>query len=220
MKKIISFVLLFCLSLNVMAGTVGVQKLERQLDDYKFAMTVEWDQKDQNFKDAKTKEFYGALEKIIREDGLSQLEIMALMEKKLVNHTALEALRLKLALLGNTSSPETLAKALESSTKDMYSQGASWNGEVVIPLAIGVIVVAVIAYKWWWEKNHVCAEWQYVDYECDDSYWDDRTCTTHSGTDEDGNSYSYDECSSYWHEEYTTTCGPQNHCVRYEEVQK
>ncbi len=200
--------------MNVMAGTAGALKLERSLDDYQFAMTVEWDQKDVKFKDAKTKEFYTALEKIIKEDGVTQLEIMGLMEKKLLNHQALEALRLKLALLGNAASPEALAKSLEASSKDMYSQGASWNGEIVIPLAIGVIVVAVIAYKWWWEKNHVCAEWQLVD-DCVDTYWDDQTCTTH--TDSDG--YDYETCDSYWHEEYTTTCGPMNHCVRYEKVQ-
>lgn len=213
MKKMISLVLLFCLSLNVMADTAGVLKLERQLDDYKYAMTVEWDQKDVKFKDAKTKEFYAGLEKLVREDGVSQLEIMALMEKKFVNHKALEALRLKLALLGNAKSPETLAKALEDSSKDMYTQGASWNGEIVIPLAIGIIVVAVIAYKWWWEKNHVCDQWQETD-GCVDSYWDDRTCTTH--TDSDGD--SYETCDSYWHEEYTTTCGLMEKCVSYRKI--
>jgi hypothetical protein len=213
MKKIISFVLLFCLSLNVMAGTVGSQKLERQLDDYKFAMTVEWDQKDQKFKDAKTKEFYAALEKIVREDGLTQMEIMALMEKRLVNHTALEVLRLKLALLGNSNSPEGLAKALEASSKDMYSQGASWNGEILLPLAIGVIVIAVIAYKWWWDKNHVCVQWSEA-YECTNSTTDDRNCTSH--TDSDGQ--SYETCDTYWNEEDTETCGLMDHCDEYQKI--
>jgi hypothetical protein len=213
MKKMISIVLLLCLSVNVMAGTAGVQKLEKHLNEYQYAMTVEWDQKDQKFKDAKTKEFNASLEKVIREDGLSQLEVLSLLEKKLISHQALEAIRLKLALLGNTSSPEALTKALESSTKDMYTQGASWNGEVVIPLAIGVIVVAIIAYKWWWEKNHVCAEWELRD-ECVTSNWDDRSCTT--DTDEYGNSDTY--CDTYWNEETTVTCGPMNYCLRYEKI--
>lgn len=215
MKKFASFLLLLCLGTNVMAGTSGVQKLEKQLDDYSFALTVEWDQKDQKFKDAKTKEFYAALEEIVREDGLTQVEILSLLEKKLVNHKVLEALKLKLALLGNTSTPEALAKALESASKDMYSQGASWNGEVVIPLAIGIIVVAVIAYKWWWEKNHYCAEWEYLEYECVTSHWDNRSCTTY--TDDDG--FSRESCDTSWDAETTVTCGPNNHCVRYEKYQ-
>jgi hypothetical protein len=215
MKKIISFVLLLCLSMNVMAGTVGVQKLEKHLDDFQYAMTVEWDQKDEAFKAAKTKEFNAALEKIILEDGIGQLEIMSLLQKKVINKDALNAIQLKLSLLGNASTPEALAKSLEASTKDMYTQGASWNGEVVIPLAIGVIVVAIIAYKWWWEKNHVCAEWELKD-ECVTTNWDDRDCTTE--TDDQG--FSHETCDTYWNAETTVTCGPMNHCVRYEKVPK
>ncbi len=213
MKKMISIVLLLCMSLNVMAGTAGVQKLEKHLNEFQFAMTVEWDQKDQKFKDAKTKEFNAALEKVIREDGVSQLEVMSLLQKKVISKDALNAIQLKLALLGNASSPEALAKSLEGATKDMYTQGASWNGEVVIPLAIGVIVVAIIAYKWWWEKNHVCAEWELRD-ECVTTHWDDRSCTDY--TDEDGHSYT--TCDTYWNEETTVTCGPMNHCLRYEKI--
>ncbi len=199
--------------MNVMAGTAGSLKLERHLDDYQFAMTVEWDQKDLAFKDAKTKEFYAAMEKVIREDGVTQLEVMALMQKKLVSQEAISAMQLKLGLLGNASTPEALAKSLEASSKDMYSRGASWNGEVVIPLAIGVIVVAIIAYKWWWEKNHVCAQWELRD-ECVTTYWDNRSCTTH--TDSDGD--TYETCDSYWQEEDTVTCGPMNYCLRYEKI--
>lgn len=213
MKKIVSIVLLLCLSMNIMAGTAGVQKLEREIDNFKFSMTVEWDQKDQEFKEVKTREFNAALEKILREDGISQLEVMALLQKKVLSSEAINAIQLKLSLLGNSSSPEALTKALESSTQHMYSQGASWNGEVMIPLAIGVIVVAIIAYKWWWEKNHYCAEWEYRD-ECVATSSGGQTCSTH--TDSDG--YSYETCDSYWTETDTITCGPMNHCVRYEKI--
>lgn len=216
MKRLVSLFLLLCLSTNVMAGTVGMNKLERALDEYQFAMTVEWDQKDQKFKEEKTKAFHAAMEEIIREEGVSQLEVMSLLQKKVISHEALQAIQLKLALLGNASTPQALAKSLESSTKDMYSQGASWSGEVIIPLAIGLVVVAVIAYKWWWEKNHVCAEWRYNEYECVTSHWDNRDCTTH--TDEDG--FSYETCDTYWDAETTVTCGPMNTCVRYERIQK
>lgn len=199
--------------MNVIAGTTGVQKLEKHLDNYQYAMTVEWDQKDQVFKAAKTKEFHAAMEKVIKEEGVSQLEIMSLLQRKVVSEKALNAIQLKLSLLGNASSPEALARSLESSTQEMYSQGASWNGDVVVPLAIGVIIVAVIAYKWWWEKNHVCAEWEFRD-ECVTTHWDDQSCSTN--TDENG--FSYETCETYYNAETTVTCGPMNHCVRYEKI--
>lgn len=47
--KLTALLLTFCFSLNVMASTGTVQELERHLDEYQYALTVEWDQKDQSF---------------------------------------------------------------------------------------------------------------------------------------------------------------------------
>ena len=213
MKRIVSLLLLLCLSLNSFAGTIGMQKLERELHEYHFAMTVEWDQKDQAFYDAKTKQFFSSMEKIIREEGISKAEVLTLVEKKLVSHKAIEALKLKLTLLSNVNSSEELARSLQKHAKDMYSQGASWNGEFTFPVVLGIIVIGIIAYKWWWEQNHVCTAWE-ERYDCRTTSWNDQDCDT--WVDEDGN--SYEECDYYYQREDTTTCGMMNFCTSYQEI--
>lgn len=215
MKRIVSLVLLMSMSLNSFAGVIGVQKLERELNEYQFAMTVEWDQKDQKFYDAKTQEFFSGMEKIIREEGLSNQEVLSLVEKKFVSHKAIEALKLKLNLLSKSESPEELAKALQESSKEMYAQGASWNGEIMWPVALGIVIIASIAYKWWWEKNHICSQWE-ERYDCSWKTWSDRHCSTET----DSSGRQYEVCEHYYQKEEIETCGMMNFCLEYKEIQK
>lgn len=213
MRKILSTVLLLCFTLNSFAGVGGTLKLERLLDDYQYSMTVEWDQKDQEFYDAETQKFFTGMAKLIQEEGLTKGEVLTLVERKLVNKSALEALKLKLTLLSGSESTEELARTLKESSKDMYSQGANWNGQVVLIAGIGIVIVAVLAYKWWWDVHHKCVAWE-ERYDCSTSSWDDRNCTTER--DEDGN--TYEDCDYYWQKEVTETCGPMNFCTEYEKI--
>lgn len=213
MRKLLSFILLLCLNLNAFAGVGGTLKLERLIDDYQYVVTVEWDQKNQQFYDQETQKFFAGMQKLIQEESLTKAEVLTLMEKKLVSKNTLESLKLKLSLLSKNESSEDLAKALKDSAKDMYSQGANWNGEVIIPLAIGIVVIAALAYKWWWDVHHKCVAWE-EKYECSTSSWDDRSCWTEY--DEDGTSYQ--ECDYYWQQEVTTTCGMMNSCTEYEKI--
>jgi hypothetical protein len=162
--RIVSLLIAFCFSLNVMASTGTIQELERSLDDYHYSLNVEWDQKDQKFYDSKTKEFFDKLETLIKEEGLSQKEIINLVERKVNNKTLVESMKLKLSLMGKATSSEELARMVQESTKDMYAQGASWNGEVIVPVVIGLLVAAAVAYSIWWNSNHECVqtESQYV----------------------------------------------------------
>src|SRR5665648_142236 len=101
--RIISLFVAFCFSVNVMASTGTVQQLERYIDDYQFALSVEWDQKDQAFYETQTADFFTNLEKLIKEEGLTQQQIMALVETKVGNKKIIEALKLKLTLLAGNS---------------------------------------------------------------------------------------------------------------------
>ena len=47
--KVMSLLLSLCLTLNLLAASGPVQEIERQVDEYQHALTVEWDQKDQKF---------------------------------------------------------------------------------------------------------------------------------------------------------------------------
>lgn len=213
MQKIISFFLLICLTTNVFASTGTVQALEAHLDEYQYALTVDWDQKDQKFYDTATEAFFQKMQVLITDGHLTKAEVLTMVEKKSANKNAVEALKLKFTLLSMQDSPKALAQAIKDSSKEMYSQGASWNGEVMIPLGIGLVIIAVLAYKWWWDANHKCVSWE-ERYDCSSSTWDDRSCST--VTDVDG--YESEECDYYWQQEVTTTCGPMNFCTQYEKI--
>ena len=174
MKKLFSFLLVLCFSVNVIAGSTA--GLERAMDEYQYALTVEWDQKDQKVYQAKTDAFFAEMAKLISSEGLSQEEIVGVAEKKLKNKAQVEALKLKLALAGKVGSSQELGKVLQASVKDMYSQGASWNGEAVLPILGGLAVAAILGYVIWFHATHECVatdqRWECSSYpDCYDDYY-------------------------------------------------
>jgi hypothetical protein len=191
MKKLLSFLLVLCFSVNVMAGSTA--GLERAMDEYQFSLTVEWDQKDQKVYQAKTDAFFAEMAKIISQEGLKQEEILAVAEKKMKNKAQLEALKLKLALAGKASSNAELAKVLQDSVKDMYQSGASWNGEAVLPILGGLALAALIGYAIWFSATHECVAY--------DSRWE---C------------HAYDHCDAYGEYCYSdSSCGWEDYCTQY-----
>lgn len=207
--RIISLLVALCFSLNVMASTGTVSELEKLMDDYHYSLSVEWDQKDQNFYDSKTKEFFQALEVLIKKEGLSREEMLKLVESKANNKAVVDALKLKLSLLSQGSSMEEMAAIVKDSTKDLYAQGASWNGSVVFPVVIGLVVAAVIGYALYWDATHECVAYE-SQYVCN-TY---NNCSYYGGGYDPyygggyyGGSYCYG--SSY------TTCGYADVCTQY-----
>lgn len=196
MKKLLSVVLAFTFTFNVFAASTATQELEKSLDNYQYAMTVEWDQKDQKFSDAQTEKFLADMGKLIKEKGLKQEEILALAEKKIANKQTVEAMKVKLALIGSVRNSSELASVLKDVSKDMYSQGASWNGDVVMTAGLVVLVVAVVGYAIWFSANHRCVEYS-ERWECD-TY---RDC-------------GYDYYGSICYSD--TTCQWVDYCTRYE----
>lgn len=155
--RILSALLCFCLTFNVMATSGTVQELERALDEYQYALTVEWDQKDKSFQTEKTEAFYATLSDLMQK-GLSTQEVMTLVEKKSKNVKEVEALRFKLEMLAkNASSSNELAAAMTAHSKDLYATGASWEGSAIL-ISVGIVAVlaAAIAYSVWFENNHTC----------------------------------------------------------------
>lgn len=207
--RIISLLIAFCFSLNVMASTGTVQELEKALDNYHYSLSVEWDQKDQNFYDSKTKEFFASLEKMIKEDGLTKDQILSLVAKRSNNSKAVEALKLKFSLLSSNSSAEELSSIIKESSKDIYSQGASWNGEVIWTTSIVLLIAAAVGYAIWWNATHECVAWenQYVCNTYNNCHYTGGYYDPYYGGGYYGGTYCYG--SAY------TTCGYQDVCTQY-----
>jgi hypothetical protein len=161
--KILSIVLSLCLTFNVLAASGTVSEFEKSLDSLQYSMTVEWDQKDQAVYEKITKTFFDEMEHMMASQQLSQEQVLAVLEKKVANKKALEAIKLKLSLMGKVNESQ-LSEVLKDNAKEMYSQGASWNGDIVTPVVIGVVVLAV-GYLIWFHATHECNSYN-TQYTC------------------------------------------------------
>lgn len=201
--KFMSLLVAFCFSMNVFAQTGALEGFEKAVDEYQYALTVEWDQKDAKFYDAQTTAFFTKLQKLMKEEGLTQQQVLDLAEKKMNNKEAFAALKLKMSVLSQVNSKEELLKVIKESSNDFYAQGASWNGSVVVPVIAGLVVVGIIGYVVWWEATHECVAWDYR-YVCNSynhcygGYYD-----------------SYGYYGGYCGGGYYTSCGWANVCTQY-----
>lgn len=198
--KVLALLLSLCMSLNLMAASGSTEALSQALDEYQYAITVEWDQKDQAFYQKETNAFFEKIGTAVVEGGLSKEAILALAEKKMGNKKSFEALKLKLALTGDVKSPEQLAKFLQENSKEFYQSGASWNGSIDW-VSTGLIVglIALVAYSVWFSVTHECVESE-ERYSCSDT-------TSCIGYD------SYGSCN-WW--ETRENCGWTDVCTRWE----
>jgi hypothetical protein len=183
-----------------MASTGSVKAFERLLDTYHYDLTVEWDQKDQNFYNQKTQEFFAQTETLIREKGLTQNDIITVVENKTRNKEIIEALTLKFSMMKNFSIEEML-ESVKDSSKQIYTEGASWNGYWIAPVAALLIIGGIIGYSFWWDNNHVCVETEtkYI-------------CRTYNNCYPSSSSHYGQTCYSSY-----TSCGYEEVCTKYEE---
>lgn len=203
--RFLSVILAFTLSMNVFAGSVV--ELEKSLNDYHYALTVEWDQKDAAFYEAKSQEFFAQMTKLIQEEGLSQAEVLKLAESKM-DKSAVEALKLKFSLLSKNTSAEELAQAIKESSQNLYAQGASWNGSVIIPVAVGLVIAGVIGYAIWFSATHECV-----------AYESRYVCNTYNNCNYGGGYYGGGYGGGYYggscYGSGYTSCGYRDVCTQY-----
>lgn len=157
--RLISALLCFCLTFNVMAASGTVQELEKALDNYQYALTVEWDQNDSAFMTEKTDALYSLMSELMAK-GLTKADIMNVVAKKTKNPKELEALKLRMELLANNAnSASDLAKLITEESKNLYSTGASWEGAATAAGIVSVVLFgSLIAYMIWYENNYTCEE--------------------------------------------------------------
>lgn len=161
MKKIISALLLMSLTLNVFAASASSKGLEVLMDEYQYAMSVEWDQKDQVFHEKQTQAFLSELAKL----NMSSEDLLAVAEKKMGNKKQFEALKLKMSLLSKVNSEADLAKMISQNSHEFYSRGASWNGATVFNYAMVALIAGIIGYAIYRAIAYECVEWEYK-YHC------------------------------------------------------
>lgn len=206
--KLVSLLVALCFTMNVFAATNTISALEQAMDEYQYALSVEWDQKDNSFQEAQTKIFFEKIATLIKEEGLTQAQVMTMIEGKIENKEALNALKLKASLLAKAQNTEELIKMVRESSKDFYAQGASWNGgAMIVGYAIVAVILGVVAYSIYWSATHECVRYenQYVCNTYSDCYGGG-----YGGGYYGGGYYGGGYCYGGY-----TTCGYADVCVEY-----
>ncbi len=160
MKKIFTVFLLLTLCLQSFAATGGADDLARAFDDYQYAVTVDWDQKDQASLKAITEAFYSRIDKLSQENGTTAAGLEKLIDQKVKDPAVLAALRVKIQLLGKNATREQVLEMLKNESKNLYQNGASWNGEAVMTYSLIIVVAALFAYAIYFELTHECVKWE------------------------------------------------------------
>lgn len=135
--------LVLALSLFTMSAMATTQDgLKTAYDEFNWAVTVEWDQKDPAFYEAKKLEFtraIGALEA----EGMTRKELIAFTKSQIKDASVLKDLNT--ALEAVSTNTMTSAQAQEFMLKSINSaQGASWDGSVIIFTPVGFVVLVLI----------------------------------------------------------------------------
>lgn len=173
--KTISAFLLFCLSAQAVAAPID--ELESRLNEYAYAMTVEWDQKDSRFQREKTDAFLNQIAGLVLEKGLTREDVVRLVEKKAPTKRIADEMKNRLARAGSTT-PDTLAKVLQETYPDFLVRGASWDAQTWETIGIVVGISALVTYAIWFWVNYDCVAYDYRRQTgCDSANCYERYCS-------------------------------------------
>ncbi len=127
---------------TAVAGANNHEGLKAAFDEFNYATTVEWDQKDPTFLEAKKLELAQAIEA----QGLSREELISVTKSLLNDKILVKQLdqvlnSVSMNDLTAEQAREIMAKALSKSQMN----GANWNGIIVLtPVGLLVLVLIII----------------------------------------------------------------------------
>jgi hypothetical protein len=153
MKFILSLLLissLFCSS----SYASSTSDLKALVDDLKYSLTVEWDQKDQKFYEAKMNDFELSVEGLMKK-GFTNADFKVYIQSEVkdanIRHDLLQAL--EVAKVQDMTKAE-LDNYFQTVLKSSYERGAAWDGSVVF---IGFLAVAFVAVAYAFAQNFIKA---------------------------------------------------------------
>ena len=116
--------------------------LKEAFDEMNYSLTVDWDQNDKTFYDTQFKKFMATVREL-QKTGLTSKEMIEFAKTQVKDAKVANDLETAFSMITiNRMSSEEASKYMMDSMKRAYSQGASWNGEVVLYLSLGLFFVA------------------------------------------------------------------------------
>ncbi len=143
-KKFIAFMMVVAI-FTVQAQAASQNGLKAAFDEMNYALTVEWDQKDQSFYEAQIKNFISVV-RGFQKAGMTNSQMIDFAKSEIKDAKVAKDLETAFSMITiNKMSSEEASEYMISSMKRAYSNGASWNGDVVIIFAVAIAIIAVAA---------------------------------------------------------------------------
>ena len=191
-KKLLAFVLILSI-FTVHANASAVDGLKQAYDELHFALEHDWDQKDQSFYEAQMKSFTTKF-RDLQAQGLTYAQMMEFARSEVKNAQMAKDFETAFTMIQlNKMSTADANKYILDVMKKSYRSGASWNGEVFVYAAIGILIVALAigiatggvssgsggyygGSNCYYDNQYICNTYCYNDYywgyTCyDDCYW-------------------------------------------------
>lgn len=153
MAMLMSFV---CFS--AFAVTPNQIALKQAFDEFHYALSVDWDQKDQAFFQAKSEDFNQSLTNLMKQ-GLTKEDLIGFAKSEIKDAKQADEIVARLNRLNvATMTEKDLSKTVLDMRSSLYSNGASWQG-AGDGILIGLGVVALLGFAVWFGLNYHCARY-------------------------------------------------------------
>jgi hypothetical protein len=117
--------------------------LKAAFDEMNFALMVDWDQQDKSFYEAQLRKFSATVREL-QKSGLTNKQMIDFAKSQVKDARVARDLETAFSMITiNKMSSEEASKYMIDSMKRAYSNGASWNGNVLVYLAVGLLIVAL-----------------------------------------------------------------------------
>ncbi|MGE3609422.1 MAG: hypothetical protein AB7I27_07530 [Bacteriovoracaceae bacterium] len=142
-RKILFAVLSFSILISSVQAA-ALDGLKKAYDDLTYALEVEWDQKDQNFKREQLEKFNASIAEL-QKQGLTNSELMDFTLAQVKDESIKKDIQTTLSLVSINQMSQLEARNLIKQTLDKSrSQGASWSGKGE-DILLGIVIIALIA---------------------------------------------------------------------------
>lgn len=189
-KKFITMIMVVTI-FTVQAHAAAQDGLKTAFDEMNYSLTVEWDQKDQAFYEAQMKTFNAKVREL-QKQGLTNAQMVEFAKSQVKDQRVAKDLETAFSMITiNKMNSEDASKFMLDSMKRSYSAGAAWNGDVIIYLAVGLLIVALavgvatgnVAVRGGGSTGpgYSCYDdCYYYDYNCGYDYWGPIYCESYT----------------------------------------
>jgi hypothetical protein len=177
-KKMITMMMVVSI-FTVNAYAASNSGLKAAFDELNYALSVEWNQKDQEFYSAQMKKFSEVVHDL-QAKGLTNSQLIDFVKAEVKDEKVARDMQTALTMISiQKMSPSEAADYMSKTMKNSYAKGASWSGDAtMLLLGVGVlaIVIAVALSGSYSGGGNGCYDYYTCDTYCYSDYYWGYTC--------------------------------------------